>query len=92
MNGAAATLDGGSAKRADGEELRRLIHDCVVAEVGRSALLLRRSLLPPELTQPDHLRLTDGALDPLLMADRGRLFLLSNPTSRKQPGPSSRSI
>ncbi len=61
----------------DAESLLRLVGECQAAGIARNALLLRLSLLPRAMTRPHHLRLARAALDPLLRADRARLFRLS---------------
>ena len=57
-------------------QLESLIHEAVSTDTARQALLLRLSTLPRALAQPHHLRLAVEALEPLLAADRARLFLL----------------
>jgi hypothetical protein len=56
--------------------LAGLVRECAVAGIGRRALLLRLSRLPPTLRRPQHLRLARAAIDPLVRADRARLFSL----------------
>lgn len=57
--------------------LSALVRESSVSGVGRRALLLRTDILPPSLSRPQHLRRAREALDPLLMADRGRCHELS---------------
>ena len=59
---------------ADTRALAGLLDACEAAGVERQALVLRLSRLPPELARPHHLRMARAALDPLLTADRARLF------------------
>ena len=66
----AASLDVG--------ELVRIARECVASGTTRRVVLLRLSLLPPELARPHHRRLARAALDPLALADRARLFELEN--------------
>lgn len=54
------------------DALSALVRESAGAGVERRALLLRTDLLPPSLSRPQHLRRAREALDPLLMADRGR--------------------
>ena len=68
----------GGASAQDGEQLVRLVRECVIAGIARRAMLLRLSRLPPEFARPHHLRLAREALDPLTAADRARLFALAN--------------
>jgi hypothetical protein len=65
-------------KRDDAGALCALVRACAAAEIGRQALLLRLSRLPPGLDRPHHLRLVHAALAPLTEADRARLFRLPN--------------
>jgi len=59
---------------ADTRALAGLLEACEAAGVERQALVLSLSRLPPELARPHHIRLARAALDPLLAADRARLF------------------
>jgi len=56
--------------------LQDLVRDCAASGVERRVLLLRTDLLPPRLTRPHHVRLMRGTLDPLLTAERARLYEL----------------
>ncbi len=67
-----------NAAHDDARELTRLVADCAAAAIGRSALVLRLSLLAREQAQPHHLRLARATLDPLNGADRARRFELAN--------------
>ncbi len=58
--------------------LDALVRETVATGIARQALLLRLSGLPRALAQPHHLRLAVEALEPLLAADRARLFQLPN--------------
>lgn len=60
------------------DALWSLVRDSAVSGVERRALLLRTDVLPPSLSRPQHLRRAREALDPLLMADRGRCHELSS--------------
>ncbi len=68
----------GASGHDDARELARLVGECTAASIGRSALALRLSRLPRDRAEPHHLRLARAALDPLLAADRARLFSLDN--------------
>ena len=59
---------------ADTRALAGLLEACEAADVERQALVLRLSRLPPELARPHHIRMARAALEPLLTADRARLF------------------
>ena len=59
------------------QALSALVRETSAAGVERRALLLRTDVLPPSLSRPHHLRRAREALDPLLMADRGRCHELS---------------
>jgi hypothetical protein len=59
-------------------DLVRYVQSCAAANVARRALLVRMSLLPPDLARPHHLRLAREALDPLRSDGRTRLFVLPN--------------
>ena len=54
------------------EALSALVRESASSGVGRHALLLRTDALPPSLSRPAQLRRARAALDPLVMADRGR--------------------
>jgi hypothetical protein len=60
------------------EAVSALVRESAVSGVQRRALLLRTDVLPPSLSRPQHLRRAREALDPLLMADRGRCHELSS--------------
>ncbi len=60
------------------DALSALVRESSVSGVERHALLLRTDILPPSLSRPQHLRRAREALDPLLMADRGRCHELSS--------------
>ncbi len=62
------------------DALQGLVRDCATAGVARRVLLVRADLLPSRLTQPHHLRLARAALDPLITAERARMYDL--PTGR----------
>lgn len=78
MNRAPITTLGAAAKTLDETDLVRFIHDSAAADISRSVLVLRRSLLPRPTADSALLRLVGGALGPLLGADRARLFRLPN--------------
>jgi hypothetical protein len=65
-----------SGESADDRLLMGLVRECVRAGIGRRALLLRLSALPPALRRPQHLRLARAAIEPLARADRARVFTL----------------
>lgn len=57
-------------------QLESLVRETTATGAMRQALLLRLSTLPRDLAQPHHLRLAHEALEPLMAADRARLFVL----------------
>ncbi len=59
-------------------QLEALVRETVATGASRQALLLRVSILPRDVAQPHHLRLAYEALEPLLAADRARLYVLPN--------------
>ncbi len=70
------SVEAAIANSADVHALASLVRECATAGIGRRALLLRLSGLPPTLRRPQHLRLARAAIQPLLQADRARLFTL----------------
>ena len=78
MSGTAARHHDHDARGGDAGRLRALILECVEFGIARRALLLRLSQLPEDLAHPQHLQQARSALDPLVFADRARLFELPN--------------
>lgn len=62
----------------DADALLRLIRESQAAGISRNVLLVRLSPLPSSMTRPHHVRLVWSAVEPLLRADRARLFRLSD--------------
>ncbi len=67
-----------SATRDEAERLASLVRECVTSGIARRACVVRLSRLSPDLARPTHLRLARAALEPLVQADRARLFELPN--------------
>ena len=49
-------------------ELTTLVRNCSISGVERRVLLIRTDLLPPRLSRPQHMRLANDALEPLMGA------------------------
>ncbi|HEX3349907.1 MAG TPA: hypothetical protein VHS58_17590 [Acetobacteraceae bacterium] len=62
----------------DADELARLTRDCAASGVGRRVLWVRVSQLPSVVSRPHRRAQLRAALDPLVAADRGRLFVMPN--------------
>lgn len=58
--------------------LTALVRETAASGTKRRALMLRLSLLPPQISRPHHLALMRHALDPLAGADHARSFRLPN--------------
>ena len=59
-------------------ELTTLVRNCSVSGVERRVLLIRTDLLPPRLSRPQHMRLANDALEPLMGAERAQRFQLAH--------------
>ena len=55
-----------------------LVQECITAGIERQACIVHLSRLPPSLQRPHHLRMARTAIEPLVHADRARLFELPN--------------
>ncbi len=55
-----------------------LVQECVTSGIARQACIVHLSRLPMSLKRPHHLRMARAAIDPLVQADRARLFELPN--------------
>jgi hypothetical protein len=62
--------------RQDAAQLTGLIRDCRLADIARNAVVVRLSRLPADKLRPHHIRLARAALEPLVHADRARVFEL----------------
>ena len=54
------------------DSLTALVRDSAASGVERRVLVVRTDVLPPSLSRPIHLRRAREAIEPLLLADRGR--------------------
>jgi hypothetical protein len=68
----------GEQARQDARELDLLVQETALSGISRRLLLVGLSGLPPDLRQPQHLRLAREAVTPLSLADRARVFQLPN--------------
>lgn len=55
-----------------------LVQECISSGIARQACIVHLSRLPPSLQRPHHLRMARAAIEPLVQADRARLFELPN--------------
>jgi len=62
----------------DAEQLVTTLRACAVAEIERRGLLLRLTRLPSSVLRPAHRQRARVAVEPLLSADRARLFRLAD--------------
>jgi hypothetical protein len=62
----------------DAHALATTLRACAVAEIERRGLLLRLTRVPPTVLRPVHRQRVRVAVEPLLSADRARLFCLAD--------------
>jgi hypothetical protein len=55
-----------------------LVQECITSGIARQACIVHLSRLPGTLQRPHHLRMARTAIEPLVQADRARLFELPN--------------
>jgi hypothetical protein len=55
-----------------------LVQECMSSGIARQACIVHLSRLPSSLQRPHHLRTARSAIEPLVQADRARLFELPN--------------
>ncbi len=55
-----------------------LVQECMSSGIARQACIVHLSRLPPSMQRPHHLRMARSAIEPLVQADRARLFELPN--------------